>query len=227
MGLFGKTLCEARVSLYNLKRFDIASGDPVLAAVSPPPLDTQVGGRPAIAHLLPLTAVILLRNTARQGQVASPMMQLIGLAADDILAGPESARGLRLRDQVAMDPTQVLDDDAEHAAAGMIGVGLPELFDGGAGRPDKTFRAQVQIARGGIPVGAVRGVSNAFQAALGWFALLEWTAREMPYDEVAQPVARALQFLAHLYFNELDARPPSFAESNVLSEAVLARVRAE
>src|ERR1051325_1060325 len=98
VGLFGKTLCEARVSLYTLKRFDIESGDPVLAAVSAPTLEERIGGQPAIAVLLPLTAGLLLRNVSRQQAVPSRMMQLTGLAADDMLEGADTARAIRLRE---------------------------------------------------------------------------------------------------------------------------------
>lgn len=226
MGVFGKTLCEARISLYNLKRFDAETGEPVLATVAAPEPDERIAGQPAAALLVPLTAVILLRNASKQPAIASPMMQLIGLAADELLDGPDTARTLRLREQVAMDPSQMLDNDSEHAAAGILGIGLPELFDGGALRPDKVFRAQVRVGRNGVPFGAVRGVRNAYQAAFGWFPLLEWTAREMPYDEIVRPVGDALRRLVEIFHEDLEERPPSFAESNMLSLTMLEQLDA-
>jgi hypothetical protein len=226
MGLFGKTLCEARIALYNLKRFAAETGDPVLATVAAPAPDERIAGQPATAILIPLTAVILLRGASKQPAIAGPMMQLIGLAADELLDGPETARTLRLREQIGMDPAQVLDDDPEYAAAGILGIGLPELFDGGALHPDKVFRAQVRVGRSGVPFGAVRGVGNAYQAALGWFPLLEWTAREMPYDEIVRPVGDALRRLVEIYLDDLEQRPPTFAESNVLSLAMLEQLDA-
>src|SRR4051794_25343023 len=156
MAVLGRTLCEARVSLYNLKKFDVATGDPVLAKVTPPSSDDRIGGRLPLAMLVPLTAVVLLRNAARAEAVAAPMMQLIGLAADQMVEGVEAARAMRLREQVDTPPEQALDSDPEVAAAGLLGLGLPEPYQG-PGRPDKVFRAQIRVGRSGAPFGAVRG----------------------------------------------------------------------
>src|SRR5258708_4575676 len=108
MPLLGKTLGEARVSLYNLKKFDVANGDPVLARVDAPGADVRIDGHAAIALIVPLTAVTLLRNTARAAELASPMMQLIAIAADQMLEGEVTASALHLREQIDMDPLQAL-----------------------------------------------------------------------------------------------------------------------
>jgi hypothetical protein len=219
VALFGKVLCEARVPLWNLEAVD--DGEPAFASVAIRD-ETNIDGRPSLAYLVPLVAVTLLRNSRNQRELASPMMQLIGLAAEAMRADEGRSRRLRMREAVSMTPEQMLSDDPEMAAAGMIGVGLPELVDASLDtRPNTTFEGQLRMPRrGGVPLGVVKGVGNGYQAALGFFALLEHVARHEPYSAVAQPAGTALTVLSELYFDAFNEQPPSFSDATGLYAAM-------
>lgn len=224
MGLFGSTLFEAQVPLWNLKAFDVGTGDPVLAAVDLPDELAPVEGQPPLRLLGPLVAVTLLRNCSKQSELASPMMQLFGMVANAIMSGEEDARGLAIRESVHVDAMQLLDEDAHYRAAAVLAVGAPELYSGARTRAEKTFRAQLRQGRGPV-FGAVRGVGNGYQAAFGFLALIEHIAHVAPYEDVVAPAAEALDHLCDLFFDELEERPPSFSEAGVLNALLLERLR--
>lgn len=224
MGLFGRTLFEVRVPIWNLKGFEVGGGDPVLATVDIPDDLSAVDEQPPLRLLGPLVAVTLLRNCSRQSELASPMMQLVGVVAGEILNGEEAARQLAIRESVHVDGMQLLDADAEYRAAAVLAIGAPELYSGARTRPEKTFRAQLRQGRGPV-FGAVRGVGNGYQAALGFLALVEHIAHIAPYEQVVAPAAEALRHLCALFFDELQERPPSFSEAGFLNALLLERLR--
>jgi hypothetical protein len=224
MGLLGKTLYTARIALWNLADADVGAGEPVTATVELGSERDDSGlAKPAIAYLVPLLAVTLLRNSRNQAETTLPIMEIVRRTADELLGGEGSARALRIRDLAYSDLGVSFGTTGDSEVEWIVRAGIPELTEPSAGRPTKLMRTRL-LERRGARFATMRGVGNSYQATYGFFALLEHTARTHPYDEVVEPVAGALRELSLVYSEVLEGRAPSFGAASGLNELVCMRM---
>lgn len=215
MGLLNKKLFVVQVDFFGVTEWAVSDTSPDLSAAVYAPLNVDVGGRPALALLIPLTAAKLLYNSKAQRELTTPMMGALRTAASSIAEGPEEAQafefrqgdfdGVALRAAIASGGDETLLDEIQlDHFEDLLLAAVPRLKDAPAGSPDQAFIATLMQGRGGwwTKVKAPwRG--PAFFAAFGLFALIEHAARNEDFEQCVLPAMAGLGALGHLYFNVL------------------------